>query len=198
MKTWTLLAAVAVISGCATAPTPPSDIHRDGEAAAKAYLTKLIAYEMRKSSTPGVSIAVVDDQRVVWAQGFGYADIQHKVPADAQTIYRVGSISKLFTDTAAMQLAEQGKLDIDRSVQAYLPGFTLKERAGDAAAITPRLLMTHHSGLPLDRSKGFIGTDSATFASVVDDIREEYADYPPGEIFSYSNVGITLLGVMFQ
>ncbi len=198
MKTWPILAALAILSGCAAAPARPSRFNQGDEEAAKAYLTKLIAYEMQNSSTPGLSIALVDDQRVVWAQGFGYADLEHKVPATAQTLYRVGSISKLFTDTAAMQLVEQGKLDIDRPLQTYLPNFTIKEHAADAAAITPRLLMTHHSGLPRDWAKGFMTPEPATFTSVIDDIREEYAAYPPREVFSYSNLGITLLGSAIQ
>jgi len=198
MKIWPFLAALTIFSGCAVAPTRPSNINQGDVEAAKAYLTKLIAYEMQKSSTPGLSIALVDDQRVVWAQGFGYADLEHKVPATAQTLYRVGSISKLFTDTAAMQLVEQGKLDIDRPLQAYLPNFRIKQRTADAAAITPRQLMTHHSGLPRDWLKGFMTPEPATFTSVIDEIREEYADYPPGEVFSYSNLGLTLLGSAIQ
>ena len=64
---------------------------------------------------------MVDDQRVVWAEGFGFADKANEVAATPETIYRAGSISKLFTATAAMQLAEQGKLDIDKPLQSYLP-----------------------------------------------------------------------------
>jgi CubicO group peptidase (beta-lactamase class C family) len=198
MKLPSLLVIVAILSGCASAPTRPSHLDRGDEAAAKAYLTKVIDYEMRKSSTPGLSIALVDDQRIVWAQGFGYADLERQVPAGAETIYRVGSISKLFTDTAALQLAEQGRLDIDRPLKIYLPDFAIKERNAQAAPITPRHLMTHHSGLPRDVLKGFETAEPAPFASVVSDIRAEYAAHAPGEIFSYSNLGITLLGSAIQ
>ncbi len=198
MNIRTLLVVAAILPGCATVPSRPLDLRRGDEEAVKIHLAKLIAHEMRKSSTPGLSIALVDDQRIVWAEGFGYADLAHQVPASARTLYRVGSISKLFTATAALQLAEQGRLDIDRPLQTYLPNFSIRKRAADTADITPRQLMTHHSGLPRDWAKGFMTTEPAPFASVIDDIREDYADYPPGMIFSYSNLGVTLLGSAIQ
>ena len=117
---------------------------------------------MKKNSVTGLSIALVDDQRIVWAEGFGYADQEKKIPATADTLYRVGSISKLFTDTAAMQLVEQGKLDIDQPLKKYIPNFSIKSRYPDTAEITPRQLMTHHSGLPRDRLKGFMTLKSCS------------------------------------
>ena len=198
MKIWSTLVAVAILSGCAAAPTRPSEIRRGDEDAGKAYITKLIAYEMKKSSTPGLSIALVDDQRIVWAQGFGFANLERKLPASAQTLYRVGSISKLFTDTAAMQLVEQGKLDIDRPLQTYLPNFAIRQRESNPSAVTLRQLMTHHSGLPRDRLKGFMTSEPEPFTSVIDQIRDESADAPPGRLFVYSNLGVSLLGGAIQ
>jgi CubicO group peptidase (beta-lactamase class C family) len=166
--------------------------------ATQEYVTRLIQYEMKKNSVEGLSIALVDDQRIVWAEGFGYADEANKIPATADTLYRVGSISKLFTDTAAMQLVEQGKLDIDQPLKKYIPNFSIKSRFADQTEITPRLLMTHHSGLPRDRLKGFMTSTPAPFAELVNDIRDDYMVYPPNQIFAYSNVGVTLLGVAIQ
>ena len=81
-------------------------------------------------------IALVDDQHIVWSGGYGYADQEQKIPATAETLYRVGSISKLFTDTAAMQLVEQGRLDIDQPLRKYLPGFSIKTNYTNTAEIT--------------------------------------------------------------
>lgn len=198
MKLYPVACLVAALSGCAAAPTPPVNLQPGDETAVKDYLTRLIGYELRKNDVPGLSIAIVDDQRVVWSQGFGYADQERRIAASPATIYRVGSISKLFTDIAAMQLVEQGKLDIDRPVQAYLPGFSVKERPGDAAVITPRMLMTHHSGLPHNILKGFMATAPEPFGKVVDRLHDMYADYPPGYTFSYSNLGVTVLGSVIQ
>ena len=71
---------------------------------------------------PGLSIAVVDGQTVVWAKGFGHADLARTRLAGPETVYRVGSVSKLFTDVAVMQLVEEGKLDLDAPVTKYLAG----------------------------------------------------------------------------
>jgi CubicO group peptidase (beta-lactamase class C family) len=198
MKLAPLIFAITLLSGCTVAPPRPSNITRGDYEATKTYITNLIHFAMEKNAVPGLSIALVDDQRIVWAEGFGYADQERKIPATADTLYRVGSISKLFTDTAAMQFAEQGKLDIDQPLQKYLPGFAIKTRFRDAPAITPRQLMTHHAGLPRDRVKGFMNPNPSPFTEVVDDIGDDYTDYPPDTIFSYSNIGITLLGNVVQ
>ena len=198
MKLPSIILTIAILAGCAAAPPRPTSIARGDYESTKAYVTKLIQYEMDKSKVAGLSIALVDDQRIVWAEGFGYADQERKLPATAETLYRVGSISKLFTDTAAMQLAEQGRLDIDQPLHNYLPGFAIKTRYPDAVEITPRQLMTHHGGLPRDRLKGFMTLHPHPFTEVVEDIREDYAAYPPNHIFSYSNLGITLLGNAIQ
>src|SRR5207253_9347578 len=84
--------------------------------AAVAHVEKLVEQELRDKRLPAISVAVVDDQTVVWAKGFGFADPQKKVPATAQTVYRVGSVSKLFTDVAVMKLVESKKLDLDATV----------------------------------------------------------------------------------
>ncbi|MCK9353978.1 MAG: beta-lactamase family protein [Gallionella sp.] len=198
MKSPSIVLLIALLTGCTAAPSRPTGVARDDYASIQTYTTQLIQYEMDKNSVAGLSIALVDDQRIVWAQGFGYADLEKKTPATAETLYRVGSISKLFTDSAAMQLAEQGKLDIDQPLRNCLPEFTIKSRYPDATEITPRQLMTHHSGLPRDRMTGFFNSHPRPFTGLVTDIREDYADYPPNRIFSYSNLGIALLGHAVQ
>lgn len=190
---------IAILAGCAAAPPRPTSVVRGDYASTQAYVTKLIQYEMDKNPVAGLSIALVDDQSIVWAEGFGYADQERKIPATAETLYRVGSISKLFTDTAAMQLVEQGRLDFDQPLRNYLPGFTIKTRYPDTVEITPRQLMTHHAGLPRDRLKGFfVYSHPTSFTEVAADIREDYVAYPPNRIFSYSNLGISLLGSAIQ
>ncbi len=108
-------------------------------------LDRWIADEVELKNLPALSIALVDDQRIVWAKGFGFADPEARVPATADTPYRVGSISKLFTDLAVMQLVEQGKLDLDAPVTAILPDFAPKNPFNEP--VTLRHLMSHRSGL---------------------------------------------------
>lgn len=198
MRLLPIILAIVILSGCAMAPPRPTGISRGDYVPIQAYVTKLARYEMNKRSVEGLSIALVDDQRIVWANGFGYADEEKNIPATADTIYRVGSISKLFTDMAAMQLVEQGWLDIDQPLRHYIPAFSIKTRFPGTNEITPRQLMTHHSGLPRDQLKGFMTQNPSPFTKVVDDIHETYAAYPPNLVFSYSNLGISLLGVAIQ
>ena len=188
-----LLLAVCV-AGCSGAPTRPVSVGRGDYSKVAEYVSALARHEMKKRDVTGLSIALVDDQRVVWAAGFGYADKAGNVPASPDTIYRAASISKLFTATAAMQLVERGTMDIDRPLGDYLPGFSIRTRFADAAPITPRSIMTHHSGLPSDYRKGMWTRDPESFTRVADRVKDEYAANPPGTVYSYSNLGVTLLG----
>ena len=104
-----------------------------------------IAAEVKAKKLPALSIVLVDDQRIVWARGFGFADGARMVPATADTVYRVGSVSKLFTDLAVMQLVEQGRLDLDAPVSGILPEFTPVNPF--KIPITLRHLMSHRAGL---------------------------------------------------
>jgi len=191
---WTILLLTVSIAGCSGAPTCPESVGRGDYAKVAEHVSALVRYEMKKREVTGLSIALVDDQRVVWAEGFGYADKAGNVPATPETVYRAGSISKLFTATAAMQLAERGKMDIDRPLNEYLPGFSIRTRFTDAAPVTPRSIMTHHSGLPSDYLKGMWTRDPEPFTRVTARLKDEYAANPPGTVFSYSNLGVTLLG----
>jgi len=143
----------------------------------------------------GVSIALIDDQSVVFVEGFGFADKKRKIPSAADTVYRCGSISKLFTATATMQLAEQGRLDIDKPVQTWLPSFSIIDPFPGKAPVTLRQLMAHRSGLVREAPiGGYLDpnepTPEATVASLASCVRV----HPPGVITKYSNSGVTVVG----
>ena len=104
------------IAWSASAPKYESVI-RELSAAAEA--------EVRAGNISGVTSALVEDQQIIFARGFGFADKKHRISSAPDTVYRAGSISKLFTAVAAMQLAEQGKLSIDQPVTNYLPEFRI-------------------------------------------------------------------------
>src|SRR6516165_846815 len=82
-----------------------------------------IAKEVKTKQLPALSIALVDDQKIVWSHGFGFTDPRHKTAATADTVYRVGSVSKPFTTLLLMMLVEMGLIDLDAPVQKYLPDF---------------------------------------------------------------------------
>jgi len=186
--------AIFALGACSTPPQKPASQSIGDYTYTSEYISWLIKQEMSDADITGLSIALVDDKNIIWAQGFGYADKQANIKATPDTVYNVGSVSKVFTATAAMQLAEQGMLDIDRPLQKYLPEFSIKSRFGDTNKITPRNLMTHHSGLPCNWIQGMIERHPGPFTEVVTAVKDEYTAYPADYVFSYSNLGITLLG----
>lgn len=186
--------AVALLVSCTTMPKRPDNLTRGDYEALKPYISRLIEKEMKANDVTGLSIALVDDQKVVWAEGFGYADAERKIPATPETVYRAGSVSKLFTATAVMQQVEQGKMDLDKPLQTYLPEFSIKSRFDGGGAITPRTLMTHHAGLPSDLLKGMWSKQVEPFETVAARLKDAYTSYPPNYVFAYSNIGVTLLG----
>lgn len=193
------LTLVVLLSACtATAPTKPVAASRGDYTYTQRYLTWLIEQEMDANDITGLSIALVDDQKLVWSAGFGYSDAEDKVPATPDTPYRMGSIAKIITASAAMQMAERGRIDIDQPLSRYLPGFAIKSRFASTAPITPRNIMTHHSGLPSNYLKGMTNSPPPYFATLADVVKDEYAAYPPDYIFAYSNLGMTLLGTAVE
>ena len=186
--------AIFTLYACSTAPQKPANPKQGDYTHTKEYISWLIRQEMADADVTGLSIALVDEKGIVWAEGFGFADKESNIKATPDTLYNAGSISKIFTATAAMQLAEQGKLDIDQPLQKYLPEFSIKSRFGDTSKITPRNLMTHHSGLPCNWSLGMIVRNPGPFTEAVTAIKDEYTAYPPDYIFTYSNLGMALLG----
>lgn len=153
---------------------------------------------MRKRKVKGLSIALTTNEKILWAEGFGYADKDNKIPATAKTIYRVGSISKLFTALAVMQLAEQNKLQIDSPIQCYIPEFKIQKKNDYQSQITPRNILMHHSGLFCDYIKGFSSHKGSDFRKLPVLLQKEYAAYPPEMIYSYSNTGYSLLGIVVE
>jgi CubicO group peptidase (beta-lactamase class C family) len=199
-RLWRLLTVglfAALLLSCASAPPALAPVARGDQRAVVQQLEAFIAHEMRRHQVTGLSVALVDDQQVLWAHGAGWADQAAQVRATPHTVYRMGSISKLFTATAALQLAEQGCLALDAPIQEALPGFQIRSRFGPAP-ITARQLMSHHAGLPRDVLSGMWGEPVAPWQAMVAGLRHADAAYPPGPVLSYSNVGFTVLGAAIE
>ena len=131
-----------------------------------ALLRTAIGHEVTAKNLPAFSIALVESGRLVWAEGFGFRDADQKQPASAKTVYRVGSVSKLFTDMAVMQLVQQGKLDLDAPVTRYLPSFAPTNPY--EVPITLGQLMTHRSGLVRESPVGnYFDPDQPSLAATV-------------------------------
>ncbi|HVT94682.1 MAG TPA: serine hydrolase [Bryobacteraceae bacterium] len=162
-----------------------------------AALERMVTREMANQSLPAVSIVLVDQQRVVWAQGFGFADPQKKVAAAADTVYRVGSVSKLFTDTALMQLVEKHELDLDAPVSRYLPAFHPVNPFGEP--ITLRELMSHRSGLVREPPAGhYFDSTSPSLQATVESLNDTKLVYRPGTRTKYSNAAVAVAGYVLE
>jgi CubicO group peptidase (beta-lactamase class C family) len=159
---------------------------------------KYINKTMKRNNVTGLSIALVDDQKILWAQGFGYADKENDVSATEETVYRVASISKLFTSIAVMQLHEKEIIHIDSPYQKYVPEFSIRNFYADDTPITPRNMMTHHSGLPNDYYANFTTRNPVPYQSIIPELQTVYKIFPSDYIFSYSNIAFSLLGYMVE
>jgi serine beta-lactamase-like protein LACTB len=162
-----------------------------------APLDAFIARQVERHRLPALSIALVDGDRVVWSKGYGHADPKRKVAATAETVYRVGSVSKLFTDLAVMRLVEKGELDLDAPVTKYLPDFRPRNRFGPA--ITLRQLMAHRSGLVREPPVGnYFDAEESSLAKTVASLNDTTLVYKPGEKTKYSNAGIAVVGYVLE
>ena len=164
-------------------------------AEAAVALEAMIEREREQKDLRAVSIVLADAEGVAWAAGFG--EQAPGVPADAETAYRVGSVSKLFTDIAVMQLAERGEIEIDAPVADYLPEFAPSSQWD--ATITLRQLMSHRSGLIREPPAGHYFDDAGTtLAETVASLNGTDLVYEPGSRTKYSNAGIAVVGYVLE
>ena len=159
------------------------------------FMDGFVGRQLREEKIPGATVSVVKDGEVVFAKSYGEADVKSNRPVVAdQTLFRIASTSKLFTATAAMQLVEEGKLDLDRDVNAYLDDVEIPDTY-PGRPVTMRHLLTHTAGF----EENFTGSLARTEDEVVP-LGEYLSENvparvrPPGEVASYSNYGMSLAG----
>jgi serine beta-lactamase-like protein LACTB, mitochondrial len=159
-------------------------------------IEKAITSIMARDNIPGLSVAVVTNNQLRWANGYGLADLENNVPARSSTVYRLGSISKPITAVAVMQLAEQDKLDLDAPIQKYCPAFPKKQWP-----ITTRQLLGHLAGIRHYHESGDDFQITRHYDNLVDAL-EIFKDDPllhePGSKFFYSSYGYNLLGCIVE
>ena len=188
-----LAAGLLLTSGAGQAAEPDA-----GLASIRAAMRALIRKEMQSHDVIGLSVALVDDQKIAWSEGFGYADRDRQVPAGADTLYVTGGLSQLFTATAVLQFAEQGAIGLDRPVRELLPEFSIRSRFRNAPPITPRNLLSQHAGLPAMHFKGMLAANPEPLARFVAGLKDEYTAFPPNEVFSPSFPGYDVLGRLVE
>src|SRR3569833_1403558 len=161
-----------------------------------AWLDGYLPYALQSGDIAGAVVTVVKDGKVLTERGYGFSDVEHRTPVDpAKTLFRPGSVSKLFTWTAVMQLVEQGKIDLDTDVNEYLD-FAIPARGGKA--VTMRNLMQHTAGFE-EQAKGIISADpnSPNYETLLKQWVPERV-FDAGTTQAYSNYGASLAGYIVQ
>jgi CubicO group peptidase (beta-lactamase class C family) len=166
----------------------------------RALLEDTVSKFMASTNAPGIAVAVVLNGEEVWSEGFGMADLENNVPVTTQTLFRLASISKPITATAAMQLWEQGKLDLEVPIQKYCPAFPQKE-----SPINTRQLMSHLAGVRhyrTDPKEDLETNNTKHFDDPIAGGIQFFANDPllskPGSKFNYSTQGFTLVGCAIE
>jgi CubicO group peptidase (beta-lactamase class C family) len=161
-----------------------------------AWLDGYMPYALHAGDIAGAVVAIVKDGQIVTERGFGYSDVEKRAPVDPKlTLFRPGSVSKLFTWTAVMQQAEQGKIDLDADVNQYLD---FKIPARDGKPVTMRELMQHVAGFE-EQAKGIMSDDpkSPGFEALLKQWVPERV-FAAGTTPAYSNYGASLAGYIVQ
>lgn len=150
---------------------------------------------------PGISIAFIKDQELVYAKGYGESNPYDNVVADKNTIYSICSISKLFTAVAIMKLYDEGKLRLDDKVEDVLPWFDMQRNHESSGPITIRGLLSHSAGMPREAYGPYWSSPDFVFPSkeeVKKMLSSQEMLYPAATRYQYSNLGMTLLGFIVE
>ena len=184
------LTIVVVLLVCATPWASPS---LAAQAAPLDSVRRYVTGEMQRQKIPGLSVAIVRGDSILLAQGFGFANLEHRVPASDSTVYQSGSLGKQFAATGVGMLAQQGRLRLDDRITRWFP-----EGKGVWDSVKVRHLLTHTSGVPdytdslIDLRKDYTEEQLVRLAA------KQPLDFPAGASWSYSNTGYFLLGVIIH
>ena len=191
------LVLALVLPGCVgPRPSETSTTAIEVDAALGARMDAAAADALREIHAAGFSVAVFRQGQLVLAKGYGYADLAERVPASANTIYRLASVTKQFTAAAILHLAEEGELSLEDQISDYVPDYPSPGRS-----ITIRELLSHTSGLsdvaviPILEEAGGVGYNRDR---IIDLVASRPLDFEPGTGHSYSNVGYILAGMLIE
>ena len=157
---------------------------------------RLAAKEMASLHEPSLAISIVNDGQIIFAKGYGVCDVENNVPATADTVYRIASLSKPLSATAAMRLVEERRLDLDEPVQKYCPAFPTKQQP-----ITVRDVLTHQSGIRHYKNDDE-SINTRHYTSINEALTQDFSKDPllfePGTKFSYTSYGYIVLGCIME
>ena len=185
------LATPVLLAGCGHTSTPDyAAARQEAQTAAQEVL--------RLGSATALGFALVSAERTVWAESFGFADLQTRQPPSATTLFGIGSTSKMFATVAVMQLVEQGRVVLDAPLVRYLPSFRMLDAR--YTAITVRMLMNHSSGFPGTIYRSIFTTRPASgyAEQVLAALAQERLKAAPGYMSVYCNDGFTLIELLVR
>lgn len=195
------LLALAVLIAVSPTAVGAGDFLAENPRVADAFtlLDLWIGEHMRYHQIPGLAIGVVHDHELIWSKGYGVSDLDQHTPMTTHTLFRMGSVTKVFTATAIMQLRDAGKLRLDDPITRHLPGFRIQSPFAEAPAITIWNLLTHTGGLPREAAvpywtdHEFPNRDELLAAAAT-----QTQLFTPGTRYHYSNLGTSLLGAIIE
>ncbi len=190
MKSFALVLLTCMALFAQADPALQTDINSELQ-----LLSVWIQEQIDYNKIPGVAVGIVDDQKLVWAQGFGYSDLDKKTAMTPETLCRIASITKTFTATAIMQLRDQNKLRLDDPVVKHLSWFKVRNRFSAEPVITVENLLTHTSGLPGEAAFPY-WTDHRfpTRSQLMETLPNQEMLREPWAKYHYSNLGLALAG----
>jgi len=150
--------------------------------------------ELHKNDVNNAAYAVFTDDSTIFQGAFS----NKGTTVDGNSPFLIGSVTKVFTAVAVMQLYEQGKIDIDKPVSVYVPDFAINQRFPDSGPITIRAVLTHHAGIPSDYYLHKFSKKQHDFNEILPYLNSQYTCFPVGEIWAYSNLGYALLGILIE
>lgn len=195
MSRWIVacLTSAILLFPCRASDVKPPKPYAD----AVTVLERWIEQEVAAKKLPALSLALVDDQTTVWSRGFGWQDEGHMMHASADTLYRVGSVSKPFTALLIMLFVELGLLELDEPIQTYLPEFNPTNKTGKR--ITLRQMLSHRSGLVRESPVGnYFDESNPTLAETVHSLNRTALVYDPEAKTSYSNAALATVGYVLE
>jgi CubicO group peptidase (beta-lactamase class C family) len=193
-KSLSIAVAAALLCGVVCVP-PPAAAQAPAPQAADPYAARLREFEefvaagMKRDRIPGMTVGFSREE-YTWVKGFGYADLENKTPAHAESAYRLASVTKSMTGEAIVQLAERGKIDLDAEIQKYVPDYPKQKWP-----VTVRQLLTHTGG---GQTGSGLGPEQVSTKEVVARISKYPIQYEPGTRYDYQTSGYNLLGAAIE
>ncbi|NHJ49452.1 MAG: beta-lactamase family protein, partial [Asgard group archaeon] len=181
-------------------PLKPRTITQDDYTYAKDYANYKVKEVMKKIDLPGISVALIDDQDIIMQNSYGYANLEENILTTPETVYRMGSVAKVFTAIEIMRLYNEGLVDLDAPITNYIPDFSIKSRFQDNTSITIRSLLTHRAGLPRNGNLPYWYFDSGynILRDLVASLKHSHLAFPTGYRYKYSNVAFNILGRIIE